>query len=42
MPKGLQGTRVTAGVVPNYTTNTTPKPTEKSVSAKNISRPGQK
>lgn len=41
MPKGMQGTRVTAGVVPNYHTNSVAKPTSKSASAKDIRRPGQ-
>lgn len=41
MPKGLKGTRVTDGVVPNYTTNTTPQPTSKAAKVKDIRRPGQ-
>lgn len=41
MPKGMQGTRVTPGVVTQYKGDTTPKPKTSGSSAKNIRRPGQ-
>jgi hypothetical protein len=41
MPKNMQGSRVTSGVVPNYKSNSVKKPATGSASAKDIRRPGQ-